>query len=222
MSFSTEPTKFKDARERMVDEQLKDRGISDEAVLDAFRSVPRQLFVNESHRSKAYKNRALPTGSGQTISQPYMVAYMTEKLDLKPGQDVLEVGTGSGYQTAILLELGTTVYTIEAVEALSRRAQETLAEAGYTDNVYFKVGDGTLGWPDKAPYDRTIVTAGAPEVPGPLKEQSAESAKIVIPVGSKTKQSIELLERIGGRGWTQKSLTNCVFVPLVGDEGWSE
>jgi protein-L-isoaspartate(D-aspartate) O-methyltransferase len=206
----------------MVQNQLVDRGISDETVLDAFRSVPRQLFVNESHRSKAYKDRALPTGSGQTISQPYMVAFMTEKLDVKPGQKVLEVGTGSGYQTAILLEIGATVYTIEAEKSLSDRARETLTEADYSSNVYFKVGDGTLGWPKHAPYDRIIVTAGAPDVPDPLKEQSAESAKIVIPVGNKTKQSIELLERIGGRGWTQKSLTNCVFVPLVGDEGWSE
>lgn len=222
MSNTSEDDKFSVERDRMVKQQLKARGIDDEGVLDAFRTVPRHAFVNASDHERAYDDRALPTRSGQTISQPYMVATMTEALNVQNGHEILEVGTGSGYQTAILLELGATVYTVEKESSLSERARNTLEEIGYDHNISFRVGDGTKGWPEHAPYDRILVTAGAPEVPQSLKDQACESCRIVIPVGSKTKQSLKILRKESGGVWTTESRTGCVFVPLKGSEGWSD
>lgn len=211
---------YQEKRRRMVEEQLRDRGIEDDRVLEAFNTVPRHNFVNEQHRGHAYEDRALPTTSGQTISQPYMVAVMTESLQVKSGHRVLEIGTGSGYQTAILLELGAEVYTIETVRRLSERAEQRLSEVGYDERVHFKVGDGSKGWPEKSPYDRILVTAAAPELPPSLKEQSASSARIVIPEGSREKQTLVIHERENGGDWSTTRKTSCVFVPLRGDEGW--
>mgnify|MGYP000448174900 CR=1 FL=1 len=204
----------------MVRDQLETRGIENDAVLEAFRTVPRHEFVNPSYRDQAYADRALPTEGGQTISQPYMVATMTEKLQLKPDHKVLEIGTGSGYQTAILREMGAVVYTVEKFGELSERARRTLRDLGYEDGVYFRVGDGTLGWEDPAPFQRILVTAGAPEVPEPLKAQADSDARIVIPVGSKSGQTLRVLERSGKGSWQTTDYTRCVFVPLTGSEGW--
>lgn len=206
----------------MVRQQLEERGIEDERVLEAFRAVPRHEFVNPSYRDQAYNDRALPTQGGQTISQPFMVASMTEKLDVEPGNRVLEVGTGSGYQTAVLLELGAQVHTVERNGELSERARRRLRELGYDRNVRFRTGDGSKGWPDYAPYDRILVTAGAPSVPEPLKEQAAPDARIVIPVGSKSRQELLVLSRQGGGEWSEQRHIGCVFVPLTGAEGWEE
>jgi len=159
-----------------VETQLQRRGIEDERVLDAFRKVERHLFTLERHRYLAYEDQPLPIGEGQTISQPYMVALMTELADITPGEKVLEVGTGSGYQAAILGELAKSVYTIEIVRPLGERAGELLDELGY-DNVHVRIGDGYAGWPEAAPFDAILVTAAAPEVPPPLIEQLAEAGR---------------------------------------------
>lgn len=215
------PDEYAHRRQRMVETQLRDRGIDDERVLEAFETVPRHEFVNPQHRDRAYEDRALPTTAGQTISQPYMVAIMTETLDLRPGQRVLEVGTGSGYQTAILQAMGAEVYTVERVAELSKRARETLERLGYAEDVHFHVGDGSRGWPEYAPYDRILVTAAAPELPDPLREQAAPSTRIVIPQGTKQKQTLTVHQRVDGGRWTSTQSTSCVFVPLTGDEGWN-
>jgi protein-L-isoaspartate(D-aspartate) O-methyltransferase len=212
---------FERRRREMVQEQLVERDITDEDVLDAFRTVPREVFVESEYREQAYEDRALPTRSGQTISQPYMVARMTQELGLEEGDRVLEVGTGSGYQSAILAEMGARVYTVEAVSELSERAAERLSSLGYGDRVTFKVGDGTLGWEEHAPYDGIVVTAGAPEVPEPLKQQTAVGGRIVIPVGTKHQQSITIFTRVGESEWDKRESIPCVFVSLVGEEGWS-
>lgn len=213
---------YQDERDRMVRDQLEARGIEDPEVLEAFRTVLRHEFVNPSYRDQAYADRALPTEGGQTISQPYMVATMTEKLSLEPDQKVLEIGTGSGYQTAILREIGATVYTVEKYGELSERARRTLRNLGYDDKIYYRVGDGTRGWEQLAPYQRILVTAGAPDVPEPLKSQADENARMVIPVGSKSGQTLQVLERTNGSSWTKTDHTRCVFVPLTGSEGWRE
>jgi protein-L-isoaspartate(D-aspartate) O-methyltransferase len=205
-------------RKRMVDEQLVPRGISDPRVLEAFRSVPRHVFVPGPFDVSSYADRPLPIGEGQTISQPYMVALMTECLRLKSGEKVLEVGTGSGYQAAILAELCERVYTIEREERLLERARKILQEEGY-DNIEFKCGDGTVGWEETAPYDGIIVTAGAPYVPEALKEQLAEGGRLVIPVGGQYGQMLVVLTR-RGEDFTQDSVCGCIFVPLIGEDGW--
>lgn len=209
-------------RHRMVENQLRERGIEEEDVLEAFERVPRHEFVNPKHRDLAYDDRALPTSASQTISQPYMVAVMTDSLQVQPGDRTLEIGTGSGYQTAILLELGAEVYTVETVRELSERARRTLSELGYDENVQFKVGDGSRGWAEEAPYERILVTAGAPELPSALMEQAADSARIVVPEGSRERQTLVIYEREDGGDWTRTKKTNCVFVPLKGDEGWDQ
>lgn len=211
---------YETERTLMVENQLRQRGIEDERVLEAFDTVPRHEFVNPEQRNFAYEDRALPTSAGQTISQPYMVATMTESLAVKPGQRVLEIGTGSGYQTAILLELDAEVYTVEKVSRLSERARKTLDRIGYDKNVHFRVGDGTKGWPEHAPFDRILVTAGAPELPATFKEQSASSARIVIPEGTKNKQTLTVYHRRNGGPWERTASTSCVFVPLTGERGW--
>jgi len=190
---------YKRERLEMVETQLQRRGIEDERVLDAFRKVERHLFTLERHRYLAYEDQPLPIGEGQTISQPYMVALMTELADITPGEKVLEVGTGSGYQAAILGELAKSVYTIEIVRPLGERAGELLDELGY-DNVHVRIGDGYAGWPEAAPFDAILVTAAAPEVPPPLIEQLAEAGRLIIPVGEPDRlQYLTLLRKVNGK-----------------------
>ena len=170
------------------------RGIRDPRVLSAFRDIPRHLFVPRERTDEAHDDRPLDIGQGQTISQPYMVALMTEVLRLSGGERVLEIGTGSGYQTAILSKLCAAVYTVERLGGLSRRAQEVLGTLGLA-NVHFRVGDGTLGWPDEAPFGRIMVTAGAPEVPPSLEAQLAEGGRLVMPVGGRGGQDLVVVDR---------------------------
>lgn len=202
----------------MVETQLVPRGISAPRVLDAFRLVPRHGFVPENMRDSAYDDSALPIGEGQTISQPYMVAIMTELLRLKGEEKVLEVGTGSGYQAAILAELCKKVYTLERLDTLSQRAKILLQGLGYS-NIEFLVGDGTEGYAPAAPYDGIVVTAACPEAPQPLVDQLAEGGRLVIPLGEKYLQTLTVITREKGRIKTEESI-GCVFVPLIGKYGW--
>ncbi|MFQ6070337.1 MAG: protein-L-isoaspartate(D-aspartate) O-methyltransferase [Candidatus Aminicenantales bacterium] len=203
---------FEKLRERMIAEQIEARGIKDRLVLKALRKVPRHLFVPPDLRVSAYYDEPLPIGEGQTVSQPYIVAYMTEVLELKGHEKVLEVGTGSGYQTAVLAEISRYVYTVEIIEILSVRARKILRELGYK-NIHFKVGDGTFGWKEYSPFDRIIVTAAPSKVPRPLKEQLKVSGKMVIPVGSMF-QELFLVTR-DERKFRKKKLLPVRFVPLV-------
>jgi protein-L-isoaspartate(D-aspartate) O-methyltransferase len=207
-------------RERMVKEQIIARGITDERVIDAMMRVPRHLFVDKTYYHQAYNDYPLPIGNGQTISQPYMVAAMTELLELKGNETVLEIGTGSGYQTAILALLCARVFTIERISELSLRARKILNELGF-NNINFLVGDGSLGWPDFAPYDGIIVTAGAPDIPRPLIDQLAERGRMVIPIGGEYFQTLNVIKKHKG-SIMRKELFECTFVPLVGKEGWKE
>jgi protein-L-isoaspartate(D-aspartate) O-methyltransferase len=208
------------ARERMVETQIKARGIKDERVLKAMLKVPRHLFVDEALRDQAYGDFPLPIGEGQTISQPYIVALMTEALELKGIERVLEIGTGSGYQTAILAELTLWVYTIERFPTLLERAKKVLNELGYK-NISFKLDDGTLGWKEAAPFDAIIVTAASPKIPPPLVEQLAEGGRIVIPVGDEFSQTLIKGVKKGGKLHT-KALEPVRFVKLVGAYGFKE
>jgi protein-L-isoaspartate(D-aspartate) O-methyltransferase len=205
-------------RDFMVRTQLIQRGIQDERVLAAMRKVPRHLFVDESIRHRAYEDIALPIGKGQTISQPYMVAVMTELLELKGKERVLEVGTGSGYQAAILAELSGDVYTVERFEKLAKKAEEKFRDLGY-NNIYAEAGDGTLGWAEKAPFDRIIITAGTPKVPEPLIAQLAENGIIVAPVGERFSQQLVRVRK-SAQGLSEEYHTMCVFVPLIGKYAW--
>ncbi len=209
---------FEELRDFMVQTQLIPRGIHDERVLRAMRKVPRHLFVNESSRYKAYEDMALPINEGQTISQPYMVAVMTELLELKGTEKVLEVGTGSGYQAAILAELSKKVYTIERFEKLAQEAEEKFRALGY-NNINVRTGDGTLGWTEEAPFDRIIITAGTPRVPDPLIQQLAQGGIIVGPVGERFSQQLVKVKK-SAQGLSEEFHTVCVFVPLVGKYGW--
>lgn len=209
---------FTRLRDLMVETQLIPRGIKDRRVLDAMRMVPRHLFIDESFRHEAYNDMALPFGEGQTISQPYMVAVMTELLELKGNEKVLEVGTGSGYQAAILAELSKEVYTIERLASLSERAGKTLSYLGY-ENTHLIVGDGTLGLPESAPFDRILITAGTPNIPDPLIEQLAEGGIILAPVGDRFSQQLIKAVKKNGQISTEYH-TPCVFVPLIGEYGW--
>lgn len=208
------------ARQRMVVEQLVKRGIKDSRVLQAMGKVPRHLFVDPALKSRAYDDYPLPIGEGQTISQPYMVAIMTEALELKGHERVLEVGTGSGYQTAVLAELASKVYSIERIEALAHRAADRLLQLGYS-NVQIKVGDGSLGWAEEAPFDAILVTAGAPSVPQALLQQLAEKGCLVIPVGEAHAQILKKIVR-KGESYCYTDLVGCVFVKLLGEQGWRE
>jgi len=204
----------------MVTTQLVSRGIKDPRVLDAMRRVPRHLFAGDSNLRIAYDDMALPIGEGQTISQPYMVAIMTELLKLKGTEKVLEIGTGSGYQGAVLAELAKEVYTIDRIESLADKAAETFRSLSYR-NIHVKTGDGTLGWPEEAPFDRIIITAASPKIPDPLVEQIAMNGIIVIPVGSRFSQELLKITKTG-RGLVQEYHTPCVFVPLIGKFGWEK
>jgi len=204
----------------MVERQIRARGVRDERVLRAMEKVPRERFVPVSDRADAYLDRPLPIGSGQTISQPYMVAIMLDVLGCAPESRVLEIGAGSGYQAALLGELCREVWAVEIVEALAIRAEAALKELGY-ENVHVVVGDGTQGLPEHAPYDRIIVAAGAPAVPEPLQEQLADGGRLVIPVGSRMSQCLVVIDRVGDE-FVQRESTPCVFVPLVGRHGWKD
>ncbi len=204
----------------MVQTQLVPRGIRDERVLHAMRKVPRHSFVDESMQYKAYDDMALSIGDGQTISQPYMVAVMTELLELKGNEKVLEVGTGSGYQAAVLAELAQEVYSVERLPSLAARAAERLQGIGYR-NVQIKVEDGTLGWPEKAPFDRIIITAGTPKVPEPLVGQLGDAGILLAPVGDRYSQQLIKLKRNKDK-LTEELHTFCVFVPLIGEYGWRD
>jgi protein-L-isoaspartate(D-aspartate) O-methyltransferase len=202
----------------MVKTQLIPRGLTDNRVLDAMRKVPRHLFVDESMQYRAYDDMALSIGEGQTISQPYMVAVMTELLELKGTERVLEIGTGSGYQAAVLAELAREVYSVERIALLAARAEERLHAIGYR-NIRIKVDDGTLGWMQEAPFDRIIITAGAPKIPDPLTGQLSEDGILLAPVGDRYSQ--QLIKIIKKRGAIREEFhTLCVFVPLIGRHGW--
>ena len=209
---------FSETRRRMVEKQLRARGILDERVLSAMRLVPRNEFVPEELRSQAYKDKPLAIGENQTISQPYMVAVMTQELKLKPRDTVLEIGSGSGYQAAVLSRLAFKVYTIERHQRLACLSYATLRKIGYR-NVTVICGDGSGGLPEVGPFDAIIVTAGAPEAPKPLLDQLAVGGKLVIPVGEKTVQICKRITR-GEDGFETENMTRCVFVPLIGRFGW--
>lgn len=211
---------FKKLRALMVETQLVPRGIKDRRVLDVMMSVPRHLFVDEPLWHRAYDDAALPFAEGQTISQPYMVAVMTELLELKGDEKVLEIGTGSGYQAAILAELAKEVYTIERFGSLSERARKTLASLGY-ENIHIITGNGTLGMPQAAPFNRILITAAAPRVPEPLIEQLSEGGIIVAPVGDTLSQQLIKTVKKNQQVSTEYH-TPCVFVPLIGEYGWKE
>jgi protein-L-isoaspartate(D-aspartate) O-methyltransferase len=211
---------FKLARERMVKNQLMARSIRDERVLKAMGKIPRHLFIQEALAGEAYNDHPVPIGEKQTISQPYIVALMTEALELEGSENTLEIGTGSGYQTAILAELSSRVYTIERIKSLLVKARKLLAKLDY-NNILFKVFDGTLGWKDYAPFDAIMVTAGAPSVPEPLKEQLADNGRMVIPVGDRYTQELIKITR-KGESFKQESLGGCRFVNLIGVHGWKE
>ncbi|MFH1552126.1 MAG: protein-L-isoaspartate(D-aspartate) O-methyltransferase [Candidatus Omnitrophota bacterium] len=209
---------YEKQRKRMVDEQLIPRGISDPKVLKAFMSVQRHRFVPAPLDIASYEDRPLPIGEEQTISQPYMVAIMTESLRLKGGEKVLEVGTGSGYQAAILAQICGRVCTIEREERLFQRAKTLLLEEGYK-NIEFACGDGTKGWEDAAPFEGIVVTAAAPFVPEALKKQLAEGGRLVIPVGTMYSQMLMAIEK-KGNDFITENICGCVFVPLLGEYGW--
>lgn len=199
-------------------EHLWSKGIKDEALLKAIYNVPREKFVAPALRKFAYDDSALPIECAQTISQPFTVAYMTQALGVKPGDKVLEIGTGSGYQSAILSELGAEVYTIERIEKLYENAKKILTELGY--NIHLKLDDGSLGWEENAPYDKIIVTAGAPNIPHHLTEQLKAGGRLVIPVGSQESQRLFVVTRTD-EGLDKKIYEYFKFVPLIGEEGWS-
>jgi protein-L-isoaspartate(D-aspartate) O-methyltransferase len=202
----------------MVDEQILRRGVTDERVLAAMRHVPRHRFVEDALRERAYGDHPLPIGEGQTISQPYIVALMTSLLELRGAEKVLEIGTGSGYQTAVLAELARRVCSIERLPRLAERARGLLEALGYT-NVWIRVGNGALGWPDESPFDRVIVTAGSPQVPPPLIQQLGEGGRLVAPVGDEESQRLTVVEKVGGQVHT-RTMGECKFVRLVGKYAW--
>ncbi len=220
MTTDKEEVFFIEKRERMVKDQLIRRGINDKRVLEAMRKVPRHLFVPQDVINEAYNDYPLPIGHGQTISQPYMVALMTEALELKGDEKTLEIGTGSGYQTAILAELCKEVYTIERIISLLDKAKKVLKKLGYK-NIFFKAGDGTLGWPENRPYDAIIVTAGAPKIPQPLLDQLADKGRLVIPVGDRFSQELVKITKIKD-DIVRENLGGCRFVDLIGIHGWKE
>jgi len=212
--------RFEGLRNKMVSTQIESRGVKDKHVLKAMRKVPRHIFVEEALWERAYDDHPLPIGQGQTISQPYMVGSMTEALELKGKGKVLEIGTGSGYQTAILAEIAEQVFTIERIEELLKKARRTLDRLGYA-NVVFRVGDGTIGWQDQAPFDAILVAAGAPDVPEYLFEQLAEGGRMAVPIGDVHGQTLVVIKKKAGKQ-VKTTHFGCVFVPLIGKNGWPE
>ncbi|MGD0723937.1 MAG: protein-L-isoaspartate(D-aspartate) O-methyltransferase [Spirochaetia bacterium] len=209
------------AAQRMVKLQIEKRDIRDTRVLEAMRSVPRHLFIPSGSRSLAYEDHPVPIGQGQTISQPYMVAFMTQALELRGGERVLEIGTGSGYQTAILAELCREVFSIERIPELAAAAENALANLGYM-NIRLRVGDGSEGWPEHAPFDGILVAAAAPSIPQRLRDQLADNGVMVIPVGDwRRVQEILVARRSGGTVTVERSI-GCRFVPLIGTGGFPE
>ncbi len=205
----------------LIEIELKPSGITDDAVLAAMRRVKRHKFIPETLRDRAYGNYPLPIGESQTISQPYIVGLMTQALEIRKTDRVLEIGTGSGYQAAILAELSEIVYSIERLDTLSSRARTNLYSQGY-DNIYLIVGDGTLGLPEYAPFDKIIVTAASPKATDKLLSQLKKGGKMVVPVGNRSIQDLKLIEKaLNGRIY-RKSLGGCRFVPLIGKEGWRD
>ena len=214
-----QPDEFAEARREMVERQLRARDIVDSDVLRAMERVPRELFVAERERRRAYDDAALPIGHGQTISQPYMVARICEALAVRPGQRVLDVGTGSGYQAAVLAELGAEVVTIERIPELAEHARDNLARTGY-ENAEVVVGDGSLGVPEKAPFDAIAVAAAAPGLPQRLYDQLRPGGRLVVPVGGPRAQRLEVIVR-SPEGPAVVHSVPCRFVPLVGEEGFA-
>jgi protein-L-isoaspartate(D-aspartate) O-methyltransferase len=209
---------FTAARQRMVKEQIAARGVQEPRLLAVMGAVPRHRFVPPDELAWAYSDGPLPIGHGQTISQPYIVAWMTELLELKSTDRVLEVGTGCGYQAAVLAELTDEVHTLEVIPELAQQAEKTLAELGYT-KVHVHAGDGSLGWAEAAPYDGILVAAAAPSAPQPLLDQLAEGGRMVVPVGSRGFQQLEIWQRVGQKLISRTDLAVC-FVPLHGEFGW--
>ncbi len=205
-------------RRRLLIESLRRRGNLSETVLDAMMKVPREKFLDSSFHFRAYEDTALPIDANQTISQPYTVAYMTTLLDVKEGDKILEIGTGSGYQACILALLGAKVFTIERISSLVDKAKKVFHELGL--NINTRIGDGTIGWKEHSPYQGIIVTAAAPDVPDSLMEQLALGGKLVVPVGSKSYQSMYLIERKTENDFNKSSTDSFKFVPLIGKEGW--
>lgn len=205
-------------RQKLV-KKLAEKGIKNEAVLDAINKVPRHVFFENALLEHAYQDKAFPIGEGQTISQPYTVAFQTEKLEIRPGDKVLEIGTGSGYQACVLLELGAKVYTIEYNRTLFERTREFLPQLGYRP--YFFHGDGSKGLKAKAPYNKIIVTAGAPVIPNALIDQLAEDGILIIPVGDRQKQMMVRIRKKNGE-LIKDEFANFAFVPLLGEEGWKK
>jgi protein-L-isoaspartate(D-aspartate) O-methyltransferase len=213
---------MKKEREQMVARQIEGRGLTDPAILAAMREVPREAFVSEKHRQFAYDDGPLPIPEGQTISQPYVVALMIQMLHLKPEDRVLEIGTGSGYAAAILSRIASEVHTVERMEALVEYARQNLAVVGY-ENVFVHQGDGTLGWPEHAPYDAIIVAAGGPDIPPALKDQLAVGGRLVMPVGSEQRaQRLVRLTRLEEDEFERENLSHVRFVPLIGEQGWEK
>ena len=219
MSFFNSVDQNEQKRLSMVESQLKARGIASERVLEAMQKVSREQFVPDRYKKDAYNDSPLPIGSEQTISQPYMVAIMTECLDLQPNDKVLEIGTGSGYQTAVLLEITPRVYTIERLPELAEKSKNALSSAGYT-SFQIRVADGSCGWPEEAPFDAIIVTSAAPEIPTVLKEQLADGGRIVVPVGPRHMQTLYKVKK-EGHTFKEEKKTQCTFVPLIGKYGWN-
>jgi protein-L-isoaspartate(D-aspartate) O-methyltransferase len=220
VSLENDAAQFATQRELMVARQLRARGISDERVLAAIARVPRHLFLAEEYRDQAYEDHPVAIGEGQTLSQPYIVAIMLQALSLAGSEKVLEVGTGSGYQTALLAELGGEVYSVERHASLSASAERVLADLGYR-NVHLVVGDGSQGLPDRAPFGGIVVSAAAPTIPAALFEQLAENGRMVIPVGPAHAQELQLVRKRSGEAEVD-NLEGCRFVPLVGSQGYPE
>lgn len=212
--------KYQRLRESMVQNQIEARGITDSSVLAAMRRVPRHMFVSEALMDQAYADHPLPIGEQQTISQPYIVAHMTQALQVDPADRVLEIGTGSGYQAAVLAEIAYRVYTIEKKRNLYIRARKIFDRLQYT-NIVTRYSDGTMGWREESPFDAILVTAGAPEIPGTLVDQLGMGGRMVIPVGQSFSQELIKLYR-DEQGIHQTRLGGCRFVKLVGEHGWSE
>ena len=214
-------TEYRSQRQAMVDTQIVARGIRDERIIEAFLEVPRHLFLDDVFRDQAYDDNPLPIGEKQTISQPYIVALMTEALQLKGAERVLEIGTGSGYQTAILAKLAEQVYSIERIPGLAKRARKVFDNLNYT-NIVVTIGDGTLGWREHAPYNGIIVTAGAPRPPQALLDQLAKDGRLAIPVGDEVSQTLMVYTRRDDGQFETEDRGGCRFVKLIGEQGWKD